>query len=116
MEPVTPFCPVGREPRKPCGAGLSVTQSGAITTPNGRLATTQGTARFDLTTQSRYRVAPRLEGPLDISSSWAGQLQSNSGRWERTCSTIRPHQALGLSHPLQFLQDRAIVPTTHPAP
>src|SRR5262245_11943774 len=64
-------CPVGREPSKPSGAGLSETQSGATMTPNGRLATTQGTARLYLyPVLSDHR---RAERHLDNPSSWAGQ-------------------------------------------
>jgi hypothetical protein len=71
MEPVTPCCPVGREPRKPSGAGLSVTQSGAIMTPNGRLVMTLGTACFNyLSLYDRGRA----EEPLDSPSSWAGEV------------------------------------------
>jgi hypothetical protein len=76
MEPVTPLCPVGHEPRKPCGAGLSVTQSGATTTPHGRLATTQGARATIPTTQSRTAWPHDRRTPLDISSSWAGQVQA----------------------------------------
>jgi hypothetical protein len=62
------------------GSGLSVTQSGAITTPNGRLATTQGTARFDLTTQSRYRVAPH-----DWSAPLTSRLHGRGRFTSRKC-------------------------------
>ena len=49
MEPGPPCCPVGREPKKTVkGPGSPGTLSGAITTPNGRLATTQGIAHLDL--------------------------------------------------------------------
>ncbi len=36
-------------------------------------------------------------------------------RWEHIYNTIRPHQALGYRTPLQFLQDRAILPLS-PSP
>lgn len=42
-------------------------------------------------------------------------LNAELRRWEHTYNTIRPHQALGYRTPLQFLQDRAIVPLS-PSP
>jgi len=35
--------------------------------------------------------------------------------WEQTYNTIRPHQALGYLTPLQFLQQRGIIPENHPS-
>ena len=46
------------------------------TTPNGRLPTTQGDSRGAVHLPTAVSTPKKLEAPLDISVSWAGQLQA----------------------------------------
>jgi transposase InsO family protein len=48
--------------------------------------------------------------------SWiTTELNQELLQWEKTYNTIRPHQALGYLTPLQFLQQRSMVPNKNPS-